>query len=221
MAYVKQNWENLPSTNTPITAERLNHIEDGIAEAWEHGGGDTSSLMETLGLDVNTYDDTAEYVVGDIVVYNNNLYKCISNTSGDENPEDFLDSVWSKTSYFEIISSKLLNRFAVINETVIIPASQTSIEHYINFPTGFTKHNCVIISSMVDDGVADDPDTIWSSTHDLIFINGNMATPKYMLELGDTWGENPNGITLTISLESAFSRQVERHFKIVLMRTDV
>lgn len=30
MAYQKQNWENLPSTNTPITASRLNHIEDGI-----------------------------------------------------------------------------------------------------------------------------------------------------------------------------------------------
>lgn len=46
MAYVKQNWENLPSTNTPITAERLNHMEDGIAEAWEHGGG--SGAGETL-----------------------------------------------------------------------------------------------------------------------------------------------------------------------------
>ena len=30
MAYTKQTWENLPSTNTPITADRLNHIEDGI-----------------------------------------------------------------------------------------------------------------------------------------------------------------------------------------------
>lgn len=39
MGYTKQNWENLPSTNTPITAERLNHMEDGIEEAWEHGGG--------------------------------------------------------------------------------------------------------------------------------------------------------------------------------------
>lgn len=38
MAYIKQTWENLPSTNTPISAERLNHMEDGIAEAWEHGG---------------------------------------------------------------------------------------------------------------------------------------------------------------------------------------
>lgn len=33
MAYEKQRWENLPSTNTPISADRLNHMEDGIYEA--------------------------------------------------------------------------------------------------------------------------------------------------------------------------------------------
>ena len=46
MAYVKQNWENLPSTNTPITAERLNHMEDGISEAWEHGGGGAGETLK-------------------------------------------------------------------------------------------------------------------------------------------------------------------------------
>lgn len=45
MSYIKQTWEDLPSLNTPITAARLNHIEDGIAEAWEHGG---SGVGETL-----------------------------------------------------------------------------------------------------------------------------------------------------------------------------
>ena len=28
--YVKQNWQNIPATATPITAERLEHIENGI-----------------------------------------------------------------------------------------------------------------------------------------------------------------------------------------------
>lgn len=35
MAYVKQVWENLPSTNTPLSADRLNHMEDGIYKANE------------------------------------------------------------------------------------------------------------------------------------------------------------------------------------------
>lgn len=33
MAYQKQAWNNDPSGETPITAERLNHMEDGIANA--------------------------------------------------------------------------------------------------------------------------------------------------------------------------------------------
>lgn len=45
MAYQKQTWENLPSTNTPVSAERLNHMEDGIAEAWEHGGGGAGETL--------------------------------------------------------------------------------------------------------------------------------------------------------------------------------
>lgn len=33
MSYTKQTWENLPSTTTPITADRLNHMENGIYDA--------------------------------------------------------------------------------------------------------------------------------------------------------------------------------------------
>lgn len=32
MAYTKQTWTDLPNTTSPITATRLNHIEDGIYE---------------------------------------------------------------------------------------------------------------------------------------------------------------------------------------------
>lgn len=33
MAYTKQTWANLPSKTTPISAQRLNHMEDGIYDA--------------------------------------------------------------------------------------------------------------------------------------------------------------------------------------------
>lgn len=32
MAYERVNWENLPSTNTPVNADNLNKMENGIAE---------------------------------------------------------------------------------------------------------------------------------------------------------------------------------------------
>ena len=33
MAYTKINWQDLPSTDTPITADNLQHMDDGIEEA--------------------------------------------------------------------------------------------------------------------------------------------------------------------------------------------
>lgn len=33
MAYQKQTWNDLPNTTTPVTANRMNHIEDGVANA--------------------------------------------------------------------------------------------------------------------------------------------------------------------------------------------
>lgn len=39
MAYQKQNWIDLPDRSTPITASKMLHIEDGIEEAYNHGGG--------------------------------------------------------------------------------------------------------------------------------------------------------------------------------------
>jgi len=37
MAYEKQEWKNGEEGGTPITAERLNHIEEGIAVKAEQG----------------------------------------------------------------------------------------------------------------------------------------------------------------------------------------
>lgn len=53
MAYEKQNWENFPSTETPITAERLNHMEDGIEEAWNHGGGGGAGETLPIGSEID------------------------------------------------------------------------------------------------------------------------------------------------------------------------
>lgn len=35
MAYERVNWENLPSTNTPVNADNLNKMDEGIANAVE------------------------------------------------------------------------------------------------------------------------------------------------------------------------------------------
>lgn len=50
MAYTKQTWENAPSTNSPLSADRLNHMEDGIYNSYYQAK--------------NTYSSTATDVYG-------------------------------------------------------------------------------------------------------------------------------------------------------------
>jgi len=108
MAYQKQTWEDLPSTNTPITATRLNHIEDGI-EGVETGLTPVTSYTQT---------DNKGYSCN----YINNLQKIIyENSSGDdtdiictENPNnfdylqfDFLHQDYHTSSIVPLIDDKI------------------------------------------------------------------------------------------------------------------
>lgn len=56
MAYQKINWEDLPSTNTPITADNLNHMEGGI----EQVDNDIDEVYNNIGdlSNLNTADNT-------------------------------------------------------------------------------------------------------------------------------------------------------------------
>ena len=80
MAYNKTTWEDLPSTNTPINANNLNNIENGVEEAIKFMG-------------VPDYSTSTSYVRGNLVKYNNKLYRAVRATSGSWNSAD-----WSETS---------------------------------------------------------------------------------------------------------------------------
>ena len=45
MAYTKQTWTNLPSKTTPINANRLNHMEQGIYDANQPATTSTQGQM--------------------------------------------------------------------------------------------------------------------------------------------------------------------------------
>ena len=47
MAYERVNWENLPSTNTPVNADNLNKMDEGIANAVEKS--DLLNLIYPVG----------------------------------------------------------------------------------------------------------------------------------------------------------------------------
>ena len=72
MRYIKRIWKNLPDTTTPVDADGLNNIENGI-----------SDLLDALGLTDDTYDSTQTYVVGDMVIKDHVIYECnTANTTG-------------------------------------------------------------------------------------------------------------------------------------------
>ncbi len=71
MSYTKQVWEDLPSLNTPITADRLNHMEDGIK-----GGNDLADNLNTSIGDLTELETTDKTNVVNAINENvNNLSK--------------------------------------------------------------------------------------------------------------------------------------------------
>lgn len=58
MAYKKQEWENGKDGNTPITADRLNHIENGINDAAKKA--DNADKKAGSKADKSALDDKAD-----------------------------------------------------------------------------------------------------------------------------------------------------------------
>lgn len=52
MAYQKQDWKDLPDRSTPISAERLNHMEDGIENSVDLNSTQTISGSKTFSSNI-------------------------------------------------------------------------------------------------------------------------------------------------------------------------
>ena len=87
MAYSKTNWVN---NTTPINETNLNKIESGIKN-------------NDINIGEENYDNTKTYEVGDIVRYNEKIYKCITAITTAEN---FDISKWEQTNIVEIVQSE-------------------------------------------------------------------------------------------------------------------
>lgn len=105
----ENGWEDLPSENTPITADALNNYDEAIEyieDYLEQGGGggaDTSIIAEE-------YDESESYSEGQYVIYEDKLYKCVTDTFGGE----FDPSDWSEIT----VSSEMYSEFSTINDAL-------------------------------------------------------------------------------------------------------
>ncbi|MBQ2349700.1 MAG: hypothetical protein II393_00255 [Cytophagales bacterium] len=87
MSYTKTTWVN---NTTPINEINLNKIESGIEN-------------NDINIGEENYDNTRTYEVGDIVRYNEKIYKCITAITTAEN---FDNSKWEQTNIVEIVQSE-------------------------------------------------------------------------------------------------------------------
>lgn len=98
MAYEKQKWENGKDGGTPITAERLNHIEDGIAAKAEQGPQGKQGPKGDKGDPGKQGPPGKDGANGKDLKYEDMSYDAIDDLAGKvanklKNDDDFVDKV--------------------------------------------------------------------------------------------------------------------------------
>jgi len=92
MSYTKQTWQ----TGDTITAEKLNHIEDGVDDASRQ----LSDLEDSIS---DAYDTIASYAVGDFCINENTLYRC--NTAIPTGGEAWTPAHWDAVQIADFLGS--------------------------------------------------------------------------------------------------------------------
>lgn len=124
MAYNRTTWNDLPNTTTPITATRLNNMETGI-----------SANDNNISTDV--YSSSRTYNIGELCLYNNRLYRCITAIS---TAEAFNSAKWTQTTLSKEVKKQIAtfennatttyhgNSYIVFGNTIINTVSDKIIK---------------------------------------------------------------------------------------------
>lgn len=75
-----KTFKDYPNIKTPLSADNINEV--------------ITTILKILGLDVDTYNSSINYLVDDFVVYQKELWRCIEATTGAWNEDDWVkDSI--------------------------------------------------------------------------------------------------------------------------------
>ncbi len=75
-----KTFKDYPNTETELNADNINEV--------------ITTILKILGLDVDTYDTGKNYGVDDFVVYQKELWRCVTATTGEWNEEKWVkDSI--------------------------------------------------------------------------------------------------------------------------------
>lgn len=134
MGYTKTNWQDLPNTATPITATRLNNMEKGIADA-------------NGAIGISDYSSSSTYIIGDLCIYNNKLYRCKTAISTSEVwnathwEEKTLLNIREDYSTNEMIIGTWLDGSAIYRKVIAcnLGTLSSSWKNLVALPTGFKQ----------------------------------------------------------------------------------
>lgn len=127
-------------------------------------------------------------------------------------------SINAVENYVESVSFST-EKIAVIEETITFESGTSEESYPINFPSGFTKYNSVVLSAMVSRNPTS-VGAVWRPIDSIKYVVGNLAIPQYDIELGDTFNVNPTKININTCFVPALSEDITRYFRIILMRID-
>lgn len=175
MAYQKQAWVNLPEETTPISAERLTHIEDGIYDA-DQKAEQAKNAIPTKTSDLrndSNYVSDANYTHTD----NNftNAYKDAIDNMPTSAQADWNESSSSAQSYiknkpFESVGDGL----KVENNVLKAEAQKIDVDDALSLTSENPVQNKVITSALNDKPDMDDIPTKTSElTNDSDFIDSS------------------------------------------------
>ena len=125
MSYTKQTWTDFPDTSSPITADRLNHMENGIDDANKqitnsYSSSTTNSYSCAYENGLRTYSTTEKRIgtwIDNKPLYSKVIYDTTSRSAGNYNISHGI------TNYNEIISYKVM---CYQSSTTIHDGSSTS-----------------------------------------------------------------------------------------------
>ena len=112
--YTRMNWENTPSTATPLTADNLNHMDEGIERATDGAialeteittaRGDSNSLGARLdGIDSSVSNKADKSTVGQLSARMQTAEKALT---GKANATDVGNALKSKEDNLNKVNSK-------------------------------------------------------------------------------------------------------------------
>ena len=171
VAYVKQAWKNKPDTSTPLSAERLTHLEEGIK-------GNSDAIQELAAAVVSQIVNDPNKIASMAALYAAN--QKIGDTSklpaGTTDVASAIAQLYSNISTFgySINPNIVKTFFSIVN------GWDTGVQ---NVPSFAKNHMCILITVWVY------PDTTGNleAEHDqVIFSSGHFAIRGYQ---NQTWSE--------------------------------